>query len=233
MVDTLYPQTGMSVVKVLEHVGVKVDFPMSQTCCGQPGFNAGYWPEARQVAEQFLAAFAEAEAIVTPSGSCAAMVRHEYPKLFTDSPAKLRQAQQLANITWELTEFLVDGLGLADLKASLPQPQTFAFHDACHGLRVLGLGQAGRTLIRHIKNATVETLPDSDVCCGFGGLFSLKMADISGAMLAKKVDQIKACPAQVLTGDAGCLAQMNGGLAQQQSTRRVSHIADILAEAIC
>jgi L-lactate dehydrogenase complex protein LldE len=160
------------------------------------------------------------------------MVRHEYPKLFADDPVKLRLAEHLANITWELTEFLVEGLGISDLKASLPEPRTFAFHDACHGLRVLGLGQESRTLISHIENATVEEMPGCDVCCGFGGLFSVKMADISGVMLTKKMAQIKECPAQVLTGDSSCLLHMNGGLERQHAPQRVNHIADILAEAI-
>lgn len=232
MVDMLYPQTGMSVVKVLEHVGVAVNFPQAQTCCGQPALNAGYRRESRQVAEQFLLAFADAEVIVTPSGSCAAMVRHEYPRLFADDPQKLAQAERLAAITWEFTEFLVDGLGITDLQARLPEPTTFAFHDSCHGLRLLGLGEAGRHLINRIENATLIEMADHDICCGFGGLFAVKMADVSGAILAKKLTHINDCPAQVLGGDVSCMAHINGGLEKSGSSHRMQHIADILAAAI-
>lgn len=233
MVDMLYPQTGMSVVDVLEHLGVAVDFPMNQTCCGQPGFNSGYHKEARQVASQFLTAFQDAEVIVTPSGSCAAMVRHEYPALFAHEPAKLAAAQRMASITWEFTEFIVDGLGVTDLSARLPIPQSFAFHDACHGLRLLGLGQAGRTLIQNMENATVEELSGCDDCCGFGGLFSVKMTDVSGAMLERKIDNINACPAQtILCGDVSCMTHMNGGLSRQGAQKHVLHVADVLAQGI-
>ena len=233
MVDMLYPNTGMSVVDVLEHLGVEVDFPQAQTCCGQPGFNSGYHNEARQVARQFLKAFQNAQVIVTPSGSCAAMVRHEYPALFADEPELLPAAQRMAAITWEFTEFIVEGLGITDLHGRLPEPQSFAFHDACHGLRLLGLGQAGRTLLENTENATVDQLVGCDACCGFGGLFSVKMADVSGAMLERKMDNINACSAQtILTGDVSCMTHMNGGLSQQGSAKRVQHIADVLAQSL-
>lgn len=233
MVDMLYPQTGMSVVHVLEHLGVEVDFPMSQTCCGQPGFNAGYRDEARAVARQFLRAFQDAEVIVTPSGSCAAMVRHEYPALFAQDPQLHEEAVRLANITWEFTEFIVEGLGISDLQARLPQAQSFAFHDACHGLRLLGLGSEARALLANVENATLLDLPDADVCCGFGGLFSVKMADVSGAMLRNKLQAIEQSAADcILTGDVSCLTHMNGGLQRRGAAKRVRHIADVLAEAV-
>lgn len=233
MVDMLYPETGLSVVDVLAHLGVAVDFPMAQTCCGQPAFNAGYWHEARQVARHFLRAFQHAEVIVTPSGSCAAMVRHEFPRLFVDDPHLRSEADRLAAITWEFTEFIVDGLGIGDLHGRLPQPQRFAFHDSCHGLRQLGLKQAGRTLVGNLENATVVDWDNSETCCGFGGLFSVKMADVSGAMLQDKMAHIEASDAgQILTGDVSCLTHMNGGLEKQGSRKRVRHIADVLAEGI-
>ena len=233
MIDMLYPQTGMSVVRVLEYLGVAVDFPMSQTCCGQPGFNAGYRDDARAVARQFLHAFQDAEVIVTPSGSCAAMVRHEYPALFAQDPQRQRLALRLASITWEFTEYVVTGLGISDLQARLPQAQRFAIHDACHGLRLLGLGHEARALLAHVENATLVQLPDADVCCGFGGLFSVKMADVSGAMLRNKLEAIEQCPADcILTGDASCQTHMNGGLQRRGSPKRVRHLADVLAEAL-
>ena len=233
IVDMIYPETGMSVVKILEHLQVEVDFPTAQTCCGQPAFNSGYRTEARGVALQFMRAFKNAQVIVTPSGSCAAMVRHEYTTLFADDPVLHAEAQRLASITWEFTEFLVEGLGITDLQLRLPQPQSFAFHDACHGLRLLGLGNAARTLLGNTENATVCELSECDVCCGFGGLFSVKMPNVSNAMLQTKIDHIEASDAPtIVTGDASCLTQMNGGLARKGSQKRVRHIADVLAQGL-
>jgi len=233
IVDMIYPETGMSVVEILEHLGVEVDFPPAQTCCGQPGFNSGYRAEACQVAQQFLRAFEDAEVIVTPSGSCAAMVRHEYPRLFAEDDPWHARAERAAAITWEFTELLVDGLGITDLGARLPAPGSFAFHDACHGLRLLGLGEAGRALLSQVENAQVCELRECDVCCGFGGLFAVKMADVSAAMLDKKIAHIEASEAEtIITGDASCLTQMNGGLSRRKSSKRVRHIADVLAEGL-
>lgn len=233
MVDMMYPDTGMSVVDVLRHLGVAVDFPSAQTCCGQPAFNAGYWPESRQVAIQFLKAFADAEVVVVPSGSCGAMVRHEYPRLFAEDEQWRDSAERLASITWELTEFIVDGLGVDDLHGRVQTPQSVAFHDACHGLRVLGLKEAGRTLVGNLENVTVVDWEDGENCCGFGGLFSVKMADVSGAMLRKKLTNIAASEADIIvTGDISCLAHMNGGLEKQGQSPRVRHVADVLAEGV-
>lgn len=233
MVDMLYPETGWAVVDILEHLNIEVDFPLEQTCCGQPGFNAGHRPAARQVAIQFLKAFKDAQVIVTPSGSCAAMVRHEYPVLFTDDPRWRVEALRVAAITWEFTEYLVEGLGVSDLHLRLPERRSFAFHDACHGLRFLGLGAAARTLLGNAQEAVVEELEEYDVCCGFGGLFSVKMAHVSGAMLERKISHIQACPAQtILCGDVSCITHMNGGLARAQSAKRVRHIAEVLAEGL-
>lgn len=230
--DVFFARTGLSVVRLLEHLGVDVDFPPGQTCCGQPAFNTGYWREARQVARQFLKAFQDSEVIVAPSGSCVAMVRHEYPKLF-EGEAELAQAEQIAARVWELTEFIVDGLGTTDLNLSYAEPRTFAFHDSCHGLRLLGLGQAGRTLLSNVKNATIFPLEECDECCGFGGTFSVKMADVSGAMLQRKLDHINACAADtIVLGDLSCMTHINGGLSRQGSTKRARHIADVLAEGL-
>jgi L-lactate dehydrogenase complex protein LldE len=233
MVDMLYPETGMSVVEVLRHLGVEVDFPMAQTCCGQPAFNGGYRHEARRMAEQFLRAFKDAEVIVTPSGSCEAMIRHEYPVLFSDDPDLLKEAERLAGITWEFTEFIVNGLGINDLHGRLPQPQKYAFHDSCHGLRIMGLKQAGRMLVGNLENATIVPWDNSEICCGFGGLFSVKMADVSGAMLRSKMEHVEQSGADViLSGDVSCLTHINGGLEKRGSSMRVKHIADVLAEGI-
>jgi L-lactate dehydrogenase complex protein LldE len=232
IVDAIYPQTGVSVVKILEHLGVAVLFPMGQTCCGQPGFNAGYWDDAREVARQFLRAFADAQVIVTPSGSCAAMIRHYYPELFADDPVWRDRARWAAAITWEFTEYLVDGLGITDLGASLP-PTRVAFHDACHGLRGLGLKEQARQLVDSIDGVTVNEMTGSDQCCGFGGLFAIKMAPISSAMLREKLNHISAAAADViLTGDCSCMTNINGGLSRQQQPIRAMHIADLLAQGL-
>ena len=233
MVDMLSPQTGMSVVAVLEHLGLTVDFPAGQTCCGQPAFNSGYWDEARQVARHFIQTFREAEVIVTPSGSCAAMVRHEYPRLFAEEPVLLAEAERLASIIWEFTEFIVDGLGITDLQARLPERQTAVCHHACHGLRLLNLKNAAETLLNNTENLAVRPWDNGEICCGFGGLFAVKMADVSGAMLRKKLAHIADSGADVVvTGDISCLMHMNGGLEKQGEPARVKHIADLLAESL-
>ncbi len=230
--DALFPHTGMSVVRLLEHLGLTVRFPLAQTCCGQPAFNSGYWKEARQVARQFLRAFDDADVVVAPSGSCVAMVRHEYPRLFEGDP-DLPRAERLASVIWEFTEFLVDGLGIEDLGLRLPARRTFAFHDACHGLRILGLRSAARALLGRVENAIIEDLPNEEECCGFGGLFSVKMPAISGAILQRKVEAIEACRADtIVLGDLSCMMQINGGLARHGSRKRARHIADVLAEGL-
>ncbi len=234
IVDMIYPGTGMSVVDILEHVGVEVDFPPEQTCCAQPAFNSGYRDESRTVAKHFFRVFKDAELIVTPSGSCAAMLRHEYPHLFTPADGDAyEQAQRIASITWEFSEFMVDGLAIANLDLKLPEKQSFAIHDACHGLRGLGLGAAARELIAHLGNAELAELNECEVCCGFGGLFSVKMPELSNAMLQNKVKNINAADADtIVTGDVSCLTQMNGGLSRGKSAKRVLHLADVLAQAL-
>jgi L-lactate dehydrogenase complex protein LldE len=228
----IYPHTGVSVVDILEHLGIEVHFPLAQTCCGQVGFNSGFQNDARAVAKQFLTAFADAEVIVTPSGSCASMVRHYYPELFKDDPEWYERAMWATNITWEFTEYLVDGLGITDLGAALP-PTKVAFHDACHGLRLLGLKNQARQLAEQVDGVTVTDLTGADQCCGFGGLFAVKMPEISGAMLKDKVNAIDDSEADVIiTGDASCLTQMNGGLSRNEKSKRVVHIADFLAQGL-
>lgn len=233
LVDLLFPESGMSVVQVLENLGVEVQFPEEQTCCGQPAYNGGYQQEAKEVGRQFLKAFKDAQVIVTPSGSCATMVRQEYLNLFADDAQWLPIAQRISAITWEFSEFIVDGLGITELKARLPEKQIFAFHDSCHGLRHLGLGESARSLVGNTENALIEELEGHETCCGFGGLFSVKMADISGAMLENKINHIVASAAQtVISGDVSCMMHINGGLERQGSNKRVRYIADVLAEGL-
>jgi len=232
IIDTIYPKTGVSVVEILEHLGIQVSFPMAQTCCGQPAFNAGFWNDSRAVARQFLTAFADAEVIVTPSGSCATMVRHYYPQLFKDDPEWYERASWASNITWEFTEYLVDGLGITDIGAALP-PTQVAFHDACHGLRGLGLKDQVRQLAAAIDGVTLAEMQGADQCCGFGGLFSVKMPEVSGAMLKDKIAHIDAAEAEVIvTGDCSCMTQINGGLSRHERSKRAIHIADLLARGL-
>ncbi|MBK8020418.1 MAG: (Fe-S)-binding protein [Chloroflexi bacterium] len=232
IVDMIYPHTGVSVVEILDHLGVEVRFPLNQTCCGQPAFNSGFQEDARTVARQFLNAFRDAEVIVTPSGSCASMVRHYYPDLFKDDPAWHERAVWAANITWEFTEYLVDGLGISDIGAALP-PTKIALHHACHGYRLMHLGTQAKVLAQAIDGVTINELAGADQCCGFGGTFSVKMPEISGAMLEEKVEKIDAADADmIVTGDASCLTQMNGGLSRHGSGKRVTHIADLLARGL-
>jgi L-lactate dehydrogenase complex protein LldE len=232
IIDMIYPGTGVSVVEILERLGIEVRFPVGQTCCGQPTFNSGFWNDARDVARTFLNAFADADVIVTPSGSCASMVRHYYPELFKDDPEWCERANWAASITWEFTEYLVDGLGISDIGAKLP-PTRVAFHDSCHGLRLMGLHDQARRLAEGVEGVTVTEMGRSDQCCGFGGLFSVKMPEISAAMLRDKIKHIEASDADViLTGDASCLTQMNGGLSRAQGKKRVRHIAEFLASGL-
>ena len=206
---------------------------MQQTCCGQPAFNAGYREDAISVAKHFLDTFAKSEIVVTPSGSCAAMVKHEYRLLFKNDPENYKRALDLAGKTWELSAFIVDGLGIERIVGKLTKPCHIAFHDSCHGLRQLNLGAQARQLISGINNVQISDLAQSDFCCGFGGLFSVKMADVSGAMLQKKIDDINSSEADtILLGDASCMMHIQGGLNKQGFTKNVKHFADILAEAI-
>lgn len=233
LVDYLFPDVGIASVRLLEHLGLTVTFPFAQTCCGQPAYNGGYHREARPLAERFLDVFRDVPVIVCPSGSCTTMIRVEYPRLFADDPIRAEQARAIAARTWELTEFLVDGLGRADLGLRLPEQQTFAIHDSCHGLRHLGLGRQARALIEAMENARLVPLEDHDECCGFGGLFSVKMPDLSAAMLEKKLAHIRACEAPtIVTGDVSCMMHMNGGLAREGAFRQVRHIAEVLADGL-
>ena len=229
IVDTVFPTIGEAALDVLGRVGVKLEFPQAQTCCGQPAFNSGFNREARQVAEHFLDVFAGYEAIITPSGSCAAMLRHYYPELFRGH-RRQAEAQHIALRTYELTQYLVDVLGVTDVGASLPRPMRAAIHDACHGYRGLGIARQPRLLLRNVKYLTLVEMPGHDQCCGFGGLFAIKMSAISGAMLSDKLSAINAARCDfVITGDASCMMHINGGLSRVGASARVMHVAEVLA----
>lgn len=230
ILDALYPEIGEAAVAVLERIGVRVEFPMAQTCCGQPGYNAGYRPDARRVALHFLEVFANADGpIVTPSGSCAAMIKHGYPDLFADDPVNLPRAKAVAARTFEFSQYLVHELGLADVGATYDGLLTY--HPSCHLLRGLSEREAPLTLLQHVRGATLVELPGAEECCGFGGLFSVKLPEVSGEMLARKMNNLRASNAPLaVTCDAGCLTHLNGGLHRTGSIQRVIHLAEILAK---
>ncbi len=232
IIDALFPDIGEAALDVLERQAVQVEFPEAQTCCGQPAFNAGFQEESRKVAEHFLDVFKGYDAIVTPSGSCAAMVRHYYPELFKAHPRR-DEALDIAAKTFEFTQFLVDELGVTDVGAAMSKPTRAAIHDSCHGLREMHIDRQPRALLSHVKHLTLTELAGHDQCCGFGGLFAIKMGEISSAMLKDKMLNINAADADIIiTGDASCMMHMNGGLSRNQSKKRVVHIAEVLAGRI-
>lgn len=222
--DTLYPRTGRAVVTLLERLGVRVDFPAAQSCCGQPQFNTGYRREAEPLVRRHAAAFAEYDYVVTPSGSCAAMVRDHHPRLAPRDTA----AAAVAERTYELTEFLVDVLGVTDVGAYYPH--TVTYHPTCHGLRALRLGDRPRRLLAAVEGLRLAELPGAEECCGFGGTFAVKNAAVSAAMGADKARSITATgAAAVCTVDSSCGMHISGILARQGSPVRPVHLAEILA----
>ncbi len=228
IIDSLYPETGEAVVRVLERAGVEVAVPRGQTCCGQPAFNAGMRTEARRMAEHTIRVFeATPGPVVVPSGSCASMIRHSYPELFAGEVDWLPRVEALAKRTYELTEFLVDELGVTDLGARYPGRITY--HSSCHLLRELGVDRQPRALLKAVREAQFVELPHTDECCGFGGVFSVEQPEISSAMLQRKIDNLETSQASVVVAcDAGCLTNINGGLHRQGKTQRAVYIAEIL-----
>jgi L-lactate dehydrogenase complex protein LldE len=229
LVDTFFPATGEAIVRVLNRLGVEVEFPAAQTCCGQPAFNAGLRSEARPLAEHTLRVFERTEGpVIIPSGSCAAMVRHGYLELFKDDPDWLPRAQALAKRTFEFTEYLVDVLGVADVGARWPG--RLAYHPSCHLLRGLGVDRQPRTLLSHVKDAEIIELPEREDCCGFGGVFSVEHPELSAEFLKRKISNFEKTEAPTLVvADTGCRMHIAGGLARQGKGQRVVHIAEVLA----
>jgi len=230
LADQLWPAAAAGAVEVLRRVGCSVEFDERQTCCGQPAFNTGYRPEARALARRLIEVFesSDADAIVSPSGSCTAMLRH-YEQLFEDAGWRAR-ARRLGERTQELSSFLVNRLGVEDVGASFPARLTW--HDACHGLRDLGIRDEPRRLLRRVRGAElVELSPASvEACCGFGGTFSVKYPELSVAILDEKVDAIERAGVDVVvSGDASCLLQIGGRLSRRGSSVRPVHLAEVLA----
>ncbi|MEP6635639.1 MAG: (Fe-S)-binding protein [Acidobacteriota bacterium] len=229
LVDQLWPAVGMSAVEVLRRAGCEVVFDERQTCCGQPAFNTGYRSEARRLAQRFIEIFEEtgSDAIVSPSGSCTAMVHH-FHELFPDNERWRRRAEAVAERTHEFSSFLVETLGVEDVGAGFRGRVTW--HDACHGLRDLNLHSEPRRLIRNVRGAEFVELPNADSCCGFGGTFSVKYPEISVAILDNKIEAIENAGVRaVVSGDASCLMQIGGRLTRKKSAVRAMHLAELLA----
>ncbi|GAB4545701.1 MAG: (Fe-S)-binding protein [Anaerolineales bacterium] len=228
LVDSFFPEAGEAVVRVLNRLGVDVDFPPEQTCCGQPQFNAGLRKDARAIAEHTIKVFENTTGeIVTPSGSCAHQFRHNYLELFADDSAWLPRAQALAARTYEFTEYLVDKLGVVDVGAAWNGMLTY--HPSCHTLRGINVDRQPRALLANIRGATLVELPHAEECCGFGGVMSVEHPELSAEWLKRKIKNLDETQSSTLVvTDAGCLMHIAGGLHRQGKTQQVKHIAEVL-----
>jgi L-lactate dehydrogenase complex protein LldE len=230
LVDGLFPSVGKATVELLERLGVTVEVPMAQTCCGQMHINTGYGAKAVPLVRRYTDVFSEYDAVVTPSGSCAGSVRHQHVGLAERAgDGRLAdQARLTAAKTYELSEFLVDVMQVEDVGARYPHRVTY--HPTCHSLRVLRVGDRPLRLLRNVKELDLVELPEADSCCGFGGTFAMKNADVSTAMLEDKIARVRETRAEVCTaGDASCLMHIGGGLNRLHTGIRSVHLAEILA----
>ena len=230
LADTLYPQVGRATVRLLERLGHQVTFPQGQTCCGQMHVNSGYQREALALIRRHVETFADCAAVVVPSGSCTGSIRHQHAmvarRLGDDELAS--RAEEVARRTFDLSEFLVDVAGVEDVGAYYPHRVTY--HPTCHSLRVIGVGDRPLRLLRHVSGIDLVELADAETCCGFGGTFAIKNAEVSTAMLTDKMRHILATKAEVITaGDSSCLMHIGGGLSRLKAGVRTAHIAEILA----
>jgi L-lactate dehydrogenase complex protein LldE len=224
--DLFFPEIGESVVRLLRRLGVALDVPSGQTCCGQPLFNSGYRADAARVAARTVGLFRDAEHVVVPSGSCAYMLRHEIPALLRATAARAT-AERVASRTYELSQFLVRVVGATEFTAAVPGPVTY--HDSCHLLRGLHETETPRAVLQRLRGAELVELPGADECCGFGGSFSVRLPEVSSRILDKKLANVEATGARCLVAcDAGCLMQMGGGLRRRRSAVRPLHLAQLL-----
>ena len=228
LTDSFFPQTGEAVVDILHRLGINVAFARDQTCCGQPQFNAGLRKDTRAIAEHTIKGFENTTGdIVTPSGSCAHMFRHNYPELFEGDSVWLPRAKALAARTYEFTEYLVDKLGVTDVGAKWDGLLTY--HPSCHTLRGINVDKQPRALLVNVQSATLVELPQAEECCGFGGIMSVEHPELSAEWLKRKISNLESTnsPTLVVT-DAGCLMHIAGGLNRQRKKQRVVHIAEVL-----
>ena len=228
--DAMFPDVGKAVVRLLRRLGVDVDFPAGQTCCGQPMVNTGYLDEAVPAVRAFAAAFEGYDAVVTPSGSCAGSARHQHAIVARRSGdvALQKAVETLSPKVYELSELLVDVLGVEDVGASFPH--TVTYHPTCHSLRMLGVGDRPTRLLRNVHGLRLLDLPKAEECCGFGGTFAMKNADTSVAMGSDKARHVRESGAEVLVaGDSSCLMHIDGLLSRQRAGVRPMHLAEVLA----
>jgi L-lactate dehydrogenase complex protein LldE len=220
IVDQVFPNVGIAMAGILERLGYRVEFPEAQTCCGQPAFNSGYRDEARSVAQHFLKVFRDAEYVVVPSGSCAAMIAHHYAELFDDAQALPR--------VFEFSQFLLEVAGVDDLGARFEGVVTY--HDSCHALRDLKIKQGPRRLLSKVQGLELREMDIAEECCGFGGTFSVKFAEVSGSMARTKIDSILRTKADtVVSIDSSCLMQLQGAMSRAGLPIRTLHLAEVLA----
>ena len=230
LVDVMFPAVGQATVALLERLGHEVLFPPGQTCCGQMHINTGYQRQALPLVRRTVDAFTDCDAVVVPSGSCAGSVRHQHESVARDAGDEplARRAHELAGRTYELSELLVDVLGVEDVGASYPHRVTY--HPTCHSLRVIRVGDKPLRLLRQVRGIDLVELPEAQECCGFGGTFALKNPDVSTAMLTDKMRAVLDTDAEVLSaGDSSCLMHIGGGLSRLRAGVRTVHLAEILA----
>jgi len=228
VVDQLFPKVGLAMAEVLERIGYQVDFPEAQTCCGQPAFNSGFRSEAREVARHFLAVFADAEYVVVPSGSCASMISHHFEDIFQKEPASLAAARAMSPKVWEFSKFLLEVAGVEDVGAEMHEVVTY--HDSCHALRELKIKQGPRRLLRNVRGLELREMDVAEECCGFGGTFSVKFDELSGAMARTKIESVVRTGANAIVSiDSSCLMQLRGALSRADLPIRTMHLAEVLA----
>jgi L-lactate dehydrogenase complex protein LldE len=228
LVDTFYPETAQGIINILRRLGIGVEFPSTQTCCGQPQFNAGLRGDARRLAKQTIKTFEYLSGeVISPSGSCTHMIRHNYPELFADDPDWHARAGALAKRTFEFTEYLVDVLGVTDLGARWEG--TLTYHPSCHLAHGLGIDRQPRALLAEVRGAQIVELPEADDCCGFGGIFSVVHPELSAEFLKRKIENLEKSHAPTLVvADTGCIMHIAGGLHRNKKPQKVVHIVEVL-----
>ncbi len=230
LIDMFYPQAGLAGIKLIQHEGLRVVFPLGQSCCGQPAYNSGFFDEARAVARKQIDAFPENYPIVVPSGSCAGMMKHHYPLLFAENQDR-QQVQQFSGRIFELSEFLRNVLKI-ELR-DRGRPITVTWHSSCHALREMAVTEDSKALIRQLEHVELVELENEHECCGFGGTFSVKHPAISAAMVADKIDDIRQTgAARLITGDCGCLMNIAGAMQYRNVPVAGQHLAEFIWERI-
>ncbi|MDE0291338.1 MAG: (Fe-S)-binding protein [Candidatus Dadabacteria bacterium] len=229
LVDNFFPQVGEAMLRVLSGMGLEIEFPQEQTCCGQPAFNSGHAKEAEKVACHFLDVFGDGdEAIVCPSGSCVSMVKHYYAELFRNDPEKLSRVEKIASNIYEFSEFVFQRKEALNLNSAYKGRVTF--HDSCHALRELGISSQPRELIKSLDGVELVEMEMADACCGFGGTFSIKYPEVSKSMLQEKTDSILDSGADaVVSTDMGCLMNIKGLVSRKKMPVKVLHLAELIA----